>query len=330
VDFSTARDRLSERLLQFCWEQWAQMGVSAPVTRNDGWAADPEALILFTLEVGRDDPRLLDEVLDWVHANERWLSVQRLRNLAREDEDRALVEAALGWAAQWRSRPRLKARPPGTDGEPVPYFRTLGGPVPDPDPAFLAAGFLKPASAPSGKSQAPDLGLPINFALRMRAIFGVGGRAEVARVLVCSRALGLSAQELANLTGFAKRNVQEALSGLRDAGVVSSSQVANEQRFEAPRERWEEFLALPIREIPVLIDWPALLHALRTILRWFRDPRNESLSPYMQTSEARALLDEVGQELLSLGIEGSRTLAPGTEIWPRFLRVVDEVRDLVE
>jgi hypothetical protein len=29
-------------------------------------AADPEALLLFTFEVGRNDPRLFDEVLDWL------------------------------------------------------------------------------------------------------------------------------------------------------------------------------------------------------------------------------------------------------------------------
>src|SRR5438105_1946106 len=52
------------------WDQWSQLGVSAasPPQREER-AADPEALLLFTLELGRNDPRLFDEVLDWLALN---------------------------------------------------------------------------------------------------------------------------------------------------------------------------------------------------------------------------------------------------------------------
>ena len=36
------------------WDQWAQTGVLASTQRHDRWAADPEALMLLTFEVGRD------------------------------------------------------------------------------------------------------------------------------------------------------------------------------------------------------------------------------------------------------------------------------------
>ena len=64
------------------WDQWSQLGVSAasPPHREER-AADPEALLLFTLEVGRNDPRLFDEVLDWLALNEHLVSVHRLRNV---------------------------------------------------------------------------------------------------------------------------------------------------------------------------------------------------------------------------------------------------------
>ena len=91
---STLRDSVTTRLLGFAWDQWAQLGVFAPTSRRDQTAADPEALLLFTFEVGRSDPRLFDEVLDWLLANERLVSVQRLRNLCRDDDEvvRDLVE----------------------------------------------------------------------------------------------------------------------------------------------------------------------------------------------------------------------------------------------
>src|SRR4051812_27544697 len=145
---------------------------------------DPEALILLTLEAGRDEPRLFDELLDWMLVNERMVSVQRLRNLSADDADRALVDAALGWLAALRPRARL-ARPaaaerrPGADAEPL--FRS-GLPSPSqPDPAFLRAGFLRAPVQPRRHSRTPDLASPIAFAFRLRQVLGMSARAEVAR-----------------------------------------------------------------------------------------------------------------------------------------------------
>jgi hypothetical protein len=41
--------RLSDRLVAFAWEEWAQMGLLATPHRRSPWAQDPEALIVFTL-----------------------------------------------------------------------------------------------------------------------------------------------------------------------------------------------------------------------------------------------------------------------------------------
>lgn len=212
---SALRREVSKALLAFAWDQWAQMGVSASTGRPDRRTADPEALLLLTFEVGRNDPRLFDEVLDWLVVNERLISVQRIRNLARDEEDRALVEAALGWLSRWRPRPRLAARPArapsGDHAAGRPLFRATDAAIQRPDDAFLPHGLLRPEVAPSHKSQAPDLEAPINFAFRMRHLLGVGARAEVVRALWCSDAPRLSVYVLAEAAGNSKRNVQEAL-----------------------------------------------------------------------------------------------------------------------
>jgi hypothetical protein len=83
MQISEIRDKVSQGLLDFAWRQWAQVGVSATVEGADRWAVDPEALILFTIGIGRRDPRLFDEMLDWMAFNHELLSTQRLRNLAR-------------------------------------------------------------------------------------------------------------------------------------------------------------------------------------------------------------------------------------------------------
>jgi hypothetical protein len=300
MSISELRDEAQERLASFLWAQWGQMGVAANSDRRDSWAADPEALLLLTFEVGRGEPRLLDEVLDWMDFNERLVSVQRLRNIAGDEAGRGLVEAVLGWLGQNRRRPRLGARSsPGT-GEPQPFFRDSRLQVTEPDPAFLAQGFLKPHTEPSGKSQAPDLGLPINFAFRLRLLLGVGVRAEVARVLLTTDAPWMNAQALAASTVYTKRNVQEAAASLASARFVDLRMVGNENRFVAPRSRWAEFLG--VAHLPGSRDWPQLFRAYSRVLRWMDDPGNRDLSDYMLSSRARTMVEGIESDLLFAGV----------------------------
>ena len=103
------RDEVVAALLALAWDQWSQLGVSAaaPAQREER-AADPEALLLFTLEVGRNDPRLFDEVLDWLAFNEQLVSVHRLRNLSDDPPTVPL------WKPRWtgaRRRAGASARP---------------------------------------------------------------------------------------------------------------------------------------------------------------------------------------------------------------------------
>jgi hypothetical protein len=71
------REKARQGFLEFAWRQWAQVGVSANVAGFDRWVIDPEALILFTVAVAWRDPRLFDEMLDWLAENRRLLTMQR-------------------------------------------------------------------------------------------------------------------------------------------------------------------------------------------------------------------------------------------------------------
>jgi hypothetical protein len=327
---SELRSEVSAQLLEFAWDQWAQMGVFATARRTDRWAADPEALLLFTFEIARADPRLFDEVLDWLVVNERLVSVQRLRNLCRDDADRSLVNASLAWTAQWRRRARLASRTGGDQPHPdgdQPLFRDSRLRVARPDEAFRSHGWLKPRTEPSGKSRPPNLLTPTNFAFRLRQILGVGARAEVSRVLLTTDAARATAQVIAESAGYAKRNVQEALTALHSAGVIDAVTVGNEQRVSIPRDRWAVLLGLSVRDLPTHQAWPQLLHALRALVRWLEDDRHDTLSEYMLASEARTIADEITPELHYAGVrlgEGSRQ---GAEYWQDFVELVrDAVR----
>lgn len=325
MQISALRTEVSDRLRAFSWDQWSQMGVFASSGRQDRWAADPEALLLFTLEVGRDDARLFDEVLDWLVVNERLISVRRLRTLCRDDVDRALLEASLGWVARWRPRSRLIAKEGVRSPQDArPLFRSTRTTVRDPDEAFLVHGWLKPLTQPSRKSKTPDLRAPINFAFRLRHLLGVGVRAEVLRVLLTADAPRLTAQVVTESAGYAKRNVHEALTSLRAAGVIDAVSVANELRYGAPRDDWARLLGIAPGNLPHHQDWPQLLHALRRLIRWLKDERHQRLSEYMLASEARVLMDEIAPELRAAGVRAYAADGRGAEYWPQFVEIVQD------
>jgi len=329
MSISTLRRSVRSDLGAFAWDKWAQLGVFAPFDRPDRRAMDPEALLLFTFEVGRNDPRLFDEVLDWLLTNEKLVSVQRLRNLCVNDADRDLAEAALAWVARQRPRagfvtPKRQEQP----AEPTPLFRTARQPVKNPDPTYLSYGFVKPDSEPSGKSSAPDLSTPINFTFRMRQLFGLGSRAEVFRYLITS-VDAVGAQELAESAGYAKRNINESLTALTASGTVTMYELGNERRYVVDRIKWGALLGLKPESSPTRYEWPRLLLSLRQLARWVENPELDRLSHYLLASEARSLMDVLEPNLAYAGIPSNGSRPHGEAYWSFFEQSIEDILSTV-
>ena len=321
---SDLRRRVREELLAFTWGQWAQLGVLADVSRRDRWAVDPEALLAFTLPLARHDPRLFDEVLDWLRMNGRFLSLQRLKAIARDPEAWSLAQAAVAWAAAHTAA--LRSWRPRTDAVERAHADVLfrigdeEAYVGEPDPAFLRFGWKRSRAAPTGRSRAPDPSAPINFAFRLRLIFGLGVRAEVVRILLTSEHPELTAREIAEWAGFSKRNVNEGLNDLIDGRVLTASWRGRERSVRIDRGRWASFLGLGLRELPRFVDWVRLLPALLTILRWLDDDATVERTEYLRESAARRLLDDVRKDLVLAGVE---VPADHGEHGPEFLRLLE-------
>ncbi|MGI8429291.1 MAG: hypothetical protein ACR2OB_08295 [Solirubrobacteraceae bacterium] len=281
---------------------------------------------MFTFEVARADARLFDEVLDWLVLNERLVSIQRLRNLCRDDVDRSPVEAVLAWTA--RSRRPVGATRNGrqrrvTPSRIEPLFRE-GSVIGDrTDETFRAHGWLKPPTKRSGKSRPPNTLAPINLAFRLRQILGIGARAEVVRFLLTTSGSPVTAQVVTESAGYAKRNVHEALTALHEADTVEAVRVGNEQRYEIDRARWAVLLSLLPEALPVHRDWPQLLAALRRLSRWLDDPAHDSKSEYMLASDARVLIEQIAPDLRYAGVRVARRVGTGTDYWRDFVALVD-------
>ena len=112
---------------------------------------------------------------------------------------------------------------------------------------------------------------------------------------------------IARSAAFTKRNVQEALTELSDAGVVTRVRLGNEWRYGIDGPAWG--VLLEVEGFPVAVDWVPLLAALTRILAWLRDEAAEGRSEYLQGSAARSLLDEIRPDLEWAGIPVGPPLA---------------------
>jgi hypothetical protein len=142
----------------------------------------------------------------------------------------------------------------------------------------------------------------------------VGIRAEVVRILLTTEAPWVNAQTLARSTGYAKRNVHDALAGLSAAGVVSAFTVGGEQRYTADHPAWAALLGGQPDELPAHRDWPQLLGALRRILRWSEQAELETISDYLRASSARDLLETIRPDLAFAGLPTDLSPSPANTL----------------
>jgi hypothetical protein len=320
---ASLRDEVVADSLALAWGQWSQLGISgyAPARREER-AADPEALLLFTLEVARNDPRLFDEVLDWLSLNEQLVSVQRLRNLCAGATDAALVGAALDsiQGARGRTRPQAAATTPPRREALFPSFPIIHDSL---DESFARFGFERPPAKPSGKSQPPRLRDPISFAFRLRRLLGIGVRAEVVRALLTIRAERLSGKVITATAAFAQRNVREGLNQLVEAGAIDVVELSDDRYYSIRHAEWAAALGLDSApDLPFHHDWIPTYRALARIVRWLGQPGLDDLSPYLRASEARTLVDELADDLRFARVPLGLYTALGADFWTDFEAIV--------
>lgn len=316
---SALSNRLDQELRDFTWDEWAQMGVLATPRRRSSWAQDPEALVVFTLEVARDDPRLFDQLLDWLAVNESLVNRRRLTAMCDGPEDRQLVVAASRWLGTHLPGGAKVDKAAAADDLQV-LFRGLSIEVSDPDPDFAAAGLLRSAVVPTGKAARPEMREPINLAFRLRQLLGVNARAEVVRYLLTATSAAADMSAVVSSAGFARRNVRQAVMSLQDAGVVASR---GKRALAIDREDWLRLLRIDARDLASYQAWPPLLGGLRATARWLRRPVLEELSDYMLGSEARDLLEDVRDRFEEAGFAVGRTPAAGA--WEDLEVLIEDV-----
>jgi hypothetical protein len=314
------RDIFLDNILSFLWRQWSAIGVLGEARAREPWAMDPEALLVFTLEIGRYDPRLFDEVMDWLVTNGHWMDIQRLRGILRRSSDEtcrlmgAVSEflASRGKERKWSNLAKLCYKNIPKNKETLFRLKNIlkisgvirGRIDEDSDERFSKYGFSRFLLETSGKSREAIPTAESNIRFMLRALFGVGSRAECILYLLTHEAGHPS--EVAKAIGISVRGAQDALIELSKSGLVMT-RIKGKRKIEywLSQRQWWEFLSKgSIEEFrkPVWIDCIALFNALMKVWNTLLEI-GDTKSEYVKSSKLRDAMELVGNEFAQSGID---------------------------
>ncbi len=158
------------------------------------------------------------------------------------------------------------------------------------------------------------LSRPSLVSLRIRAIFGVGARAELIRVFLSHRHPAMTAADLSAETNYRKRNVLNELEPLRFAGVVKSFRAVNADRFSLAKLDQIEALVGP--KPKRFTRWTQTFGVLHVLLDGAGRPAKRS---DLQKAVEVVRLLENHKELLASARADPPKLPGGALAWPAFL-----------
>ena len=310
------RELFLDNILGFLWRQWSNLGVLGEASVREQWVIDPEALLIFTLDIARYEARLFDEVMDWLVTNSHWIDMQRLKGIlkTKNDETNHLMGAVADFLVlQGRERKWSKLAESYSENIPEKsgnLFKQRGThkqivlKTIEKDSSFEKYGFVRNVLKPSRKSREviPTSQATIRFLLR--SLFGVGSRAECILYLLTHD--GGHPSEVAKSIGISVRGTQDMLIELSKSGLILT-RIRGKRKIEywLSMERWWEFLSKgSFEEIkkPVWIDWIILFTALSKVWETLLGVR-ETTSEYMKSSKLRESMEVVGDEFAKTGID---------------------------
>ena len=304
------RSEFSEKVLNFVWGQWCQVGVAGSAPLKTQWVIDPEPLLTFTTEVARRDARMFDEILDWLVTNGRWINTQRLATIAKQDKTGApsVMGAIASWLSdqdksmKWRGIAHRAVVTEQKQEEPLFTTQPKGAAKLDAQPEghFERYGLLRGPIHNRGLTKAVNMRDPRNVFFKSRAAFGISIRADVMAYLVSTD--GGYARRIAEILGYNHMRVSEVLSAMAEAGMATVHSAGRTKHYRADRSQWQSVILPGRSETPRWVNWRPLTRGLTTIWReaWALD--DTRADAYVFSSKMRKAMQAAKDDLQSSGI----------------------------
>lgn len=341
--------QLVEALLDWLWWSWISLGVAGHGGRaRSDRVIDPEALLLASTLWARYDPRLFDEMLDWLGLHGSLINLQRLRNLHKTGlGDEAVLSVVAAVILEQSGQPKWKAliRPAAAGGSLQPLFLSLDGKDAvwgRAEPLFAAHGFHRGKLELRHLSQPPSPAAAPNLWLKLRSLFGTSSRAEIVLQLLT---VGPStAGEIARRSGFTAGSILVALREMALSGHLYEPprpvRVRPQRGQSAPTRTRGPSMAYSLKsgDWGFLRTWsepggfpefkpPGPLLLLCQQVLAFEAEAKHSVSPEAQSIQLRDVLSPTLYALHQHGLSGEYGLPrelPGDSLIPTLTRRLPE------
>ncbi len=281
--FAKTAAGLRDAVLEAAWVQWQALGAQG-AQRTPSSMVDPEALVLASLVLKDDEPRLWDFLHGFAGLGSRLLSVQRLQGM-------------------------VVAFPPEAGERLAGFAQAVTAAGRDPRWRRLAGGG-RPARGRAGKLASPlaRLAQPAGLMLRLRAGMGVDVRTDTVAFLLGRGEQWSGVGEIAAALGYAASSVRVATDALVAAGFVEA-EGSRPRRCYASRSRWGPLLAQ--EQFSPWLPWRDIFALALHLSAWARTTAARAKSDELAASLARDFIESHGAVLRALRIE---TLRPGAAL----------------
>jgi len=286
------------------------LGVAGVTRSKDNRIIDPEALLLFSLSVCRYEPRLFDEIIDWLSQNGQFINVQRLQQIQKKYNFHCGPQlSAIAELLSKKSRYKLKwsglaKKYYQASAEPL-FFDKDGAALPCPQDKdanleFVNHGLRRGPINLRGYSQSFDLHSPACLLLRLRALLGINARAEILCLLASVKEVHPT--EAARQTAYYQKTIQTTLVEMAQSGIILI-RTSKKEKFYRLKPGILDTLLKPNCKSPKWINWPDFLKIVEAI--WLEISRLSTMTidPLLLISELKKLMQSVYENHLNTDID---------------------------
>jgi hypothetical protein len=268
-----SKNQFQDQVFDFLWRQWGTLGVAGTTpSRDDNRIIDPEALLLFSLSICRYEPRLFDEIIDWLFGNGRFINVQRLQQIQNNYDfhcgpQLSAVAELLAQKSSYRLKWSGLAKKYYQELKTPLFFDKEGNTLPCPaddkaEPEFLRHGLRRGPVSLRGYSQTFEVQSPACLLLRMRALFGISARAEILCLLASMKEIHPS--RAARITSYYQKTIQTTLVEMAQSGVILT-RTSKKEKYYRLKPHVLDSLLKPNGQPAEWIHWPSLFKTIEVI-----------------------------------------------------------------
>ena len=265
------KESFIDNILAFLWNQWSALGIAGYAESNDVWYIDPEALLIFSLDLARHDARLFDEIIDWININGNLINIQRLKAMIKRKP--SFDKRALFAISEIISKRRKFLKWKGLVNTPVKYETTNslfffkdGKPMGKFGPGeetFEKYGLYRGKLKLRGYSRPVKIHFNTGFLFKLRALFGVNARCEIILYLLTHESAHPS--KIAEETFFSQKNIQDTLVEMLQSGLIFVQSIGKEKHYWLKKEKWFSFFEIDLVKPIQWINWHLLFNGLEQI-----------------------------------------------------------------